>query len=137
LLASQLLFLTALGTTLAVVFWRGGREERAAAFALMAATALTPIALTHGYTSPEIGVILIDLALFTALAIIALKSVVFWPMWAAGFQLCALSVHMAAAQMPLMLPAAYAETLVIWSYLVLAALGLGTWFEAGKRHGQS
>lgn len=133
----QILFLSALGVAVFVAFWHGGRDERAAAIALLAATAITPVALSHGYASPEFGVVIVDLAVFAILAMIALRSQAFWPMWAAGFQLCALSVHLAAAQMPHMMPAAYAETLAIWSYPVLAALGFGTWFEAGNRHGQS
>jgi hypothetical protein len=137
LTGTHLLFVIALAATLCVTLARGGRDERTAAVALLVATVLTPIAITHGYSSPEMGVVVVDMALFGILAMIALRSSSFWPMWAAGFQLCALAVHLAAAQMPQMMPAAYAETLVIWSYPVLAALGFGTWFEAGKRHGQS
>jgi hypothetical protein len=70
--------------------------------------------------------------LFAALATIALQSRAFWPMWAAGLQLGALAVHLAAAKMPAMVPAAYAETLAIWSYAVLGALALGTWWEARR-----
>lgn len=131
----HILFLTALGVAVFVAFRYGGRDERAAAIALLAATVLTPVALSHDYASPEVGVLLVDMALFTVLAMIALRSAAFWPIWAAGFQLCALAVHLAAAKMPAMMPGAYAETLVIWSYPVLAALGFGAWFEAGNRRG--
>jgi len=132
-----LIFLVALVSVTALSFRHGGRDEMLAAIAIVSATFLTPIVQGYGFTEPEMGIVLVDIALFLALTALAMRSSAFWPMWAAGFQLCALSVHLAAAQMPHMMPAAYAETLVIWSYPVLAALGFGTWFEAGKRHGQS
>jgi len=133
----QILFIIALGATVFVTLLRGALYERSAALALLMATVLTPLVLSHGYSSPEFGVVIVDMILFGILAMIALRSTSFWPIWAAGFQLCALAVHLAAAQMPHMMPAAYAETLAIWSYPVLAALGFGTWLEAGNRHGQS
>jgi hypothetical protein len=114
----------------------GGRDERLAAGAVVVAALLSPLAVSHSYHSPEIGVVLVDVLLFLALAAIALRSAAFWPMWAAGFQLGALAVHFAAARLPSILPAVYAETLAIWAYPVMAAIVIGTWQEAGRHHGQ-
>jgi hypothetical protein len=122
-----------LGTIVAVgvvaaVF--GGRDERLAALALVSATILTPLMIREGFAGPELGVVIVDALLFLVLLVLAIGSRRFWPIWAAGFHLCGLAVHFAAARLPDILPAAYAETLVIWSYPVLAAVLLGTLVEA-------
>jgi hypothetical protein len=115
---------------------RGGRDERLGAAAIALASILSPMVLSHGFAGPEVGVVLVDASLFAALGGIAMRSKSFWPMWAAGFQLCALAGHLAASESPTMLPAAYADTLAIWSYAVLAALALGTVVEGQERHGR-
>ena len=114
----------------------GGRDERLAALALAIASLVSPLAVSRHWAGPELGVILVDGALFAALVYIAIGSKSFWPMWAAGFQLCGLAVHLAAAISPKMLPAAYAETLALWSYAVIATLFVGTLVESGVRHGR-
>lgn len=113
---------------------KGGNDERMAAVALAAAAILSPVALVSDWHRPEIGIILVDVALFVALLLLALRSTAFWPLWATGFQLCAVSVHMVALISPSLLPAAYAETLALWAYPVLASLALGTWFETEAHH---
>lgn len=113
---------------------RGGNDERLGAVALAAGAILSPLAMVNGWSRPEAGMILVDVALFLALLLLALRSVSFWPIWAAGFQLCAVAVHIVALVSPSLLPAAYAETLALWAYPVLASLALGTWFEQGAHH---
>lgn len=127
------LFAALLLATLALAWRRGGRDEWLAALALLGGAILTPLAQHRGFAGPEHGIVLVDILLFVALTAIALRSRAFWPLWAAGFQLGALAVHLAAAQMPGILPAAYATTLVIWSYPVVVAVLLGTWFEGGSQ----
>lgn len=114
----------------------GGRDERLAAMSIVAAGLLSYLAVANSYHSPEIGVVIVDVLLFFALAAIAMRSTAFWPMWAAGFQLGALAVHFAAARLPGILPAVYAETLAIWAYPVMAAIAVGTWVEARSHNGQ-
>lgn len=130
MIVSTLLFLALLAFTLLAAFAWGGRDERLGALAMLAATLLTPLMQARHFAGPELGIVLVDILLFAALLAIALQSRHFWPIWAAGFHLCALAVHFAAWRWPGMLPAAYAETLVIWSYPVLAAVLLGTLIEA-------
>ncbi len=131
---STFAFLAILIGTVGIASTYGGREERVAAFALVVASLATPIAVASGYSRPELGVILVDAALFSALAIIALRSRSFWPIWASGFQLCALAVHLAATRLQHMLPAVYAESLAIWSYLVIGSVLGGVWLEARQRY---
>lgn len=132
----QFFFIFVLVGAILTALLKGGRDERLAAIAIMVAALVTPFVRTHNYTTAEFGIVMVDFALFLALAAIAMRSTSFWPMWAAGFQLGALAVHAAAARLPNILPAVYAETLVIWSYPVLGALALGTWLEYRQRHGQ-
>jgi hypothetical protein len=116
---------------------RGGRDERLGAIALAAAAIASPLAVSHSWGGPELGVVLVDLGLLAALIMLAMRSRAFWPMWAAGFQGCAVAVHLVAARSPTMLPAVYAETLAVWAYPVLAALAAGTWLETRVTHGRS
>lgn len=116
---------------------RGGRDERLGAIALAAAAVMSPMAVNHQWGGPELGVVFVDLALLAALIVLAMRSRAFWPMWAAGFQGCAVAVHLVAARSPTMLPAVYAETLAVWAYPVLAALAAGTWLETRVIHGRS
>ena len=130
------LFLASLGAVAMAAAVHGGRDERLGAMALVAAAILTPLVQRGGFAGPETGILIVDVLLFAALLLLAIGSRRFWPIWAAGFHLCALAVHFAAARLPDILPAAYAETLVIWSYPVLAAVLLGTLIEArGERVG--
>jgi len=116
--------------TYAVLY--GGKDERLGAILLAAAAVLSPLSLVRGWAAPELGITLVDVGLFAALLALAMRSRAFWPIWAAGFQLCAVAVHLVAGLSPSMLPAAYAETLALWAYPVLAALAVGTWVEAGE-----
>lgn len=128
----QLVFLAALFLAIGSALTRGGRDERIAALAIILATLATPIAQQQRFVEIEAGILLVDMALFAILASLAFSSRRFWPIWATGFQLGAMVVHLTAGWVPHMLPAAYAETLVIWSYPVLAALGVGAWVERGE-----
>lgn len=132
-----ILFLLSMLGVCAFAVLRGGRDERLGAIALACAAAISPMAVAHQWGGPELGVILVDIALFIALLLLSLRSAAFWPMWAAGFQGCALEVHLVAAKSPHMLPAVYAETLALWAYPVLAALALGTLLETRITHGRS
>ncbi|QMW23481.1 hypothetical protein [Sandaracinobacteroides saxicola] len=126
---TAILFLTVLFAVTALALLRGGREERTVAFALVAAALLTPVVAAHGFEQPEAGVVLVDALLFALLIAVAVRSACFWPTWAAGFQLGALMVHVAAMAVPHMIPAAYIDTLAIWSYAVLFALAGGVLAE--------
>jgi hypothetical protein len=131
-----ILFLATLLCVCGIAFWRGGQDERLAATAVAVAAFLSPFAQARSYAGPEFGLMIVDVGLFLALAAIALRSRAFWPMWAAGFQLCILAGHFAAAKSNAMVPAAYAETLIIWSYAVLATLLVGTLVEGRQHHGR-
>lgn len=131
-----LVFILSLLIVCLMAVLRGGRDERLAAFGLVTAAVVSPLAISHHFVSPEFGILLVDAALLGMLIYIAIRSRAFWPMWAAGFQMCGLAVHLAAAVSPSMFPAVYVEALGVWSVAVLTAVLIGTLLEGEERRGR-
>jgi hypothetical protein len=129
---TQLLFVACLLAVVAVAMKYGRHDEHIGALAVVMAAILTPIARQSGYMSAEVGILIVDFLLCSTFGWLALRSRRFWPMWAAGFQLGAVWVHVAAARLPHLSPGAYAETLAIFSYPVLVTLILGSLVEARR-----
>ena len=67
----------------------------------------------------------VDVGLLFLLIGIALKSPKYWPMAAAGFQLLAVLTHIAKMIDPNLQQWAYITAIVIWTYLLMIALGIG------------
>ncbi|MCU0890862.1 MAG: hypothetical protein MUE77_03755 [Sandarakinorhabdus sp.] len=117
-----------------VMAWRwGGRDEQLAAFGFAFATLASTLANQHLYSSPEVGVLGVDLMVLAGLVLLALKSDRFWPMYAAAFQFVGTIVHMASFAEQGDFAWAYAVGLIFWSYAVMAALMAGTWLEGRTR----
>ena len=107
----------------------GGTIERIGAVLMIAALALTSLALyLFGtfYQSADIAIILIDAALLVGLVALALFSDRSWPLWASGFHLVGTVTHMAILGNAVIAPIAYAHTLGLWYYLTLLSLLIGT-----------
>ena len=111
----------------------GGRDEKLAALGFVIATLASNLANTSYYGHTETGILVIDVSLFVGLLIIALRSDRFWPMWAAAFQMVAVTVHVASLTETGGFAWAYAVGLLFWTYPVLIALMAGTWLEARLR----
>ena len=110
-----------------VALWKGGREERLAAGGLLANAAVT--VLMRDYSWPQLQgaefvVDVLTLLLFTA---IALRTPKYWPMAAAAFQLLGVMTHVAKMIDPSLQQWAYMTAIVIWTYLIFIAIGVGTW----------
>jgi hypothetical protein len=129
-----ILFLTLLTGTCAFAMLRGRTDERLAAFAMMTAAVLSPIAMASGYSAPETGVLGIDLGLLAFLMVLALRSDRFWPLWAAGFHVVGTSIHLATFVEVDIWPPAYGAAQGFWAWPVLAALLTGTIVEARYRN---
>lgn len=132
-----MLFQVMIGSFLAAscfLSWKwGGLDEKLAAGGFVAATVASNLANTSHYNHTETGVLFIDVALLVGLLVIALRSDRFWPMWAAAFQMVAVTVHVASLTETGNFAWAYAVGLIFWSYPVLIALMVGTWMEARYR----
>jgi hypothetical protein len=116
-----------------VAFRWGGLDERLASLGFVLATLASKLSIVTDYGSTEELLLVIDALLFVAILVLALRSDRFWPMWAAAFQLVAVTVHLASLTETGDYKWAYAVGLIFWSYPVLIALGMGTWLEGRHR----
>lgn len=111
-------------------FWRGRKPERMAAAACLLATVTTVLVIppvTLRYSSPDMTLLAVDLAMLAAFGAIALTSDRFWPLWVTGFQLTMTMSHLMRAIDPELVPKVYAAASVFWSYPILLAILVGTW----------
>ena len=109
-----------------VALWRGRWPERAAAVAMIVAWLAS--AWLHDADQrlgPQAIIMVIDIALFLVLLVIALKSERWWPMWACAFH--GLSVVLALAMLadPRIWSRAGFIASGLFSYLTMLALFLG------------
>lgn len=128
----QLLFTVAIFGACGVALWRGGWPERSAAVAVFAAAAATPLVQSSVFTSPEYGILAVDLLLLGWLGLLALATDRFWPLWATGFHLVGTIIHVARMVDATIVQPAYATGQIFWSYPVLAALAAGALIEAPR-----
>jgi hypothetical protein len=108
-------------------FLVGGRPERLAAGALVLGWVATLLLRDPRWAGPQWGGLAVDAAFFAALVGIALTSSRYWPLFAAAFQLLAVLTHAARILDPSVRGWAYATAGVIWTQLVLVAIGVGVY----------
>jgi hypothetical protein len=60
----------------------------------------------------------------------ALRSARFWPLWVAGLQLTATSVHLLKLLHPDLMSFVVGAALAFWSYPILILIGIGAWRTA-------
>jgi hypothetical protein len=111
----------------AFAIWKGDEDERLAGAALAIADIATPFLKDHRWLGPQWGVFAVDMAFFALIVVIAFRTTKYWPIAAAGFQLLGLLTHAAMLIDKGVRAWAYVTAGVIWSYLILIALGVGTW----------
>lgn len=123
-------FWTLLISVFVYALLRGGTEHRIAAVGCVAATfashALRPPASSN-YYSIEVGLLVVDIALFALFLALALRSNRFWPLWVAGFHLVTVAAHAIRALKFDLVPTAYAVAAQFWSYPVLLCIGIAIW----------
>jgi hypothetical protein len=78
------------------------------------------------WSSLEVGIFAIDIAVLFAFIHLTLKSDRFWPMWATAFQLLAVTIHTAMMVAPQITPWAFGTGVVFWAYPMLLALAVGS-----------
>ena len=129
----QFFGLLVLGATIIMAFKWGGRDERFAAGAFVAATLASRVLDAGNFQHVQISILVVDMVLLGSLIVLALGSDRFWPMWAAAFQLVGTTVHIASMAETNDFAGAYAVGLIFWTYPVLISLMAGTWLEARYR----
>lgn len=119
----------------ALAAWRGRDVERLAAASYLAAWALTLVTFRAGTGGTQWSVMIVDVGLLVILTAIALRSARYWPLFSASFQLLAVVTHVARALDSEVSGWAYQTAGIIWGYLVIAAIGYGSW-TAPRRYAE-
>lgn len=125
ILLEHLLFAVALFSVTVFAFLRGNTEVRFVAAALLVSAIATAFVIGEFDESMEAGILLVDVILLLAILIVALRSERYWPMFAAGFHLNAIMIHLAVYMNIIQFPHAYANLLALWSYMVLVPVFIG------------
>ena len=107
--------------------WRGRDDERLAAASYLASWALSIVVFEARSQDIQWNILAIDLLLLSVFFWLGLQSRRHWPLFAAGFQLLAVLTHIARALDSGVSGWAYLTAGIIWSYLVLFAIGYGAW----------
>jgi hypothetical protein len=117
---------TALMSVCAVAYWRGREDERLAATALLANWGLS-VLLVKVDDGGFWDSLAIDLGLVGIYVWLALRSARYWPLFAAAFQILIVVTHLGRVADPSVSTWAYMTAGIVWSYLVLFAIGYGAW----------
>ncbi len=106
----------------------GGRTGKAgsAIFMLAAFMSAGAAMLNPEWSSTSYAVFAVDGLCLIALAVLAVRSNRFWPIWATGFQIVAVATHLATTWMPDIMPKAYQAILSFWSIPILWVMVAGT-----------
>ena len=122
------MFLFALILSITYAFFLGGKTGRLGALIFAAATALTfaAAAIDPGWNSTKYAIFAIDAACLVALAVLAMWSDRYWPIWALGFQLITVVTHMATIWAPDILPRIYQAMATFWSVPILSVMVIGS-----------
>ncbi len=110
--------------------WRGGWAERTAAFGMIVdSVASALLQNTHDWAAPQWGDFAVDVVFLIVLLGVALKSRRYWPLFAAAFQLISVVIYGARLADPRVGALAPYRAVVIWSYLLVAAVIVGTFLR--------
>lgn len=108
-------------------FIRGGVEERLTAGGLLTNVAATVVMRDHSWPQLQSAGFIVDVLFLVLLLAIALRTSKFWPLAAAAFQLLVALTHVAKMIDPELEQWSYITAIVIWTYLLMTALGVGVW----------
>ncbi|GAA4023194.1 hypothetical protein GCM10022280_24870 [Sphingomonas swuensis] len=123
------LFNLLLLAVVALTWWRGRFDERAAGLICVAgnlATMLVAQSMATRFQSFDLLAFLVDLCVLGAFVALALRSERFWPMWVAGLQLTATSVHLLKLVSPDLMRFVFGAALAFWSYPIILLIAVGT-----------
>ena len=106
----------------------GGKTGISGSIIFIAATLMTIAAnrANPSWGDTAYGIFAVDVVCMIALAVVAIKSNRFWPIWAFGFQICAIGTHIATIWMPDIVPRAYQALATFWSIPILWVMVAGT-----------
>jgi hypothetical protein len=104
----------------------GGTAGRIGAALTVSATVATMFAERLGpWTETHFPILIIDLLLLAALFMLAMRSQVYWPIWAAGFHMISVTGHAATMIMPDFKASIYSSFNGMWAIFVQMAMVWG------------
>lgn len=122
------LYFAFLAASCGYAIYRGSRTEYWGAAIVISASIASTVALVvfeTSWTGFDTGIFYIDLMVLLALIHVSLASDRFWPLWATGFHLVTVLIHIATMVAPDLTPWALATGSAFWAYPVLIALVIG------------
>ena len=131
--AYHFVYFLALSSCLWMVARYGKSDERGALIAVIVASIITPFSQAHHFEQPEVGIYVVDLLTLLFFVFLALRSSRYWPLFATGFQLAGMAVHIVPYMHGRYSALAYGVGSVAAAYLVLLAIALGSRIEAVHR----
>jgi hypothetical protein len=108
-------------------FWKGGREEQLAAGGLLLDWAMTIALRDRSWIGTQWAAFAGDVGLLVILTAISMRTKRYWPLAAAAFELLCVVIHVARTIDPGVRAWAYATAQVIFTQLVVVAIGVGVW----------
>ncbi len=124
------LFLVLLMAVCAYSAIKGGQPERRAVAIFIIGIALTilaPSSSAHRFTHPEVGILIVDLAILAAFLLLALNAERYWTIWICSMQVIQVLSHIPMMLIPSLLPQAYYVIVAFWVYPMLIVLTIGTY----------
>ena len=109
---------------------KGGQPERRAVMIFIVGFAMSVIAASpadYRFTHPEIGILIVDLAMLSAFVMLALNAERYWTIWICSMQTIQVLSHIPKMLIPELLPQAYFVIAAIWAYPMLIVLAIGTY----------
>ena len=79
------------------------------------------------FRSVEVGVFIVDVLIFIAFCILAMRADRFWPIWVSALLGLGVLGHLARLAGPDVIPWAYAVVLSMWSYPILLLIVVGAY----------
>lgn len=114
--------------------WRGGWAERTIAFGMVIDSLATDVFQnTRDWHAPQWADLAIDFVYLIVMVWVALKSNRMWPLWAAAFQLIDVAIYLAFVADRRVGALAPYTAIVIWSYLILIVVVVGTLTRRTRR----
>jgi hypothetical protein len=108
-------------------FWKGDRETQFAAGGFLLGWAATIALRDRSWVGTQWSAFASDVGLLIVLTVISMRTVRYWPLIAAGFELLCVITHVARLIDPGVRAWAYATAQVIFTQLVTVAIGVGVW----------
>lgn len=125
---TELIWAAAMFAVSAFALWRGGGVERAVAVANVVAWAASAAMQNRSnWLDPQWGVFGVDAAFLAFLLWLVVRTDRMWILPAAAFQLLAVVTHAAMLADDEVRAWAYITALILWSYMVLITLAVGTY----------